>query len=359
MSEKFIKTAALTGGGTAGHCVPALAVADELKKRGYKCVYIGSENGMEKKLVQEKGYDYYGVPCAKLERKLTLKNLCVPFTLLKGVSAARRLLKEIKPDVVFSKGGYVSLPTALAAAELKIPVALHESDLTPGLANKIALKKASVFLTGFKTTAEEYPRAVFTGSPLRKELFARVNAAEAKKEFGFCGDKKVLLVIGGSQGAAALNDVTRKTLDELLKKYFVLHACGKGKKSGIKKDGYLEVEYIADMAKAYAAADICVTRGGANALSEIIALKKPALCVPLPKKNSRGDQIVNADYYRKRGTLVVLYEERLTANSFLAAIENVDKHSDALRLACGKRPIVNPTEKIADEIEKLTRQNRV
>ena len=355
MSEKFTKTAVLTGGGTAGHCIPALAVAEELKRRGYKCEYIGSENGMEKKLAKEKGLPYHGVPCAKLERRLALKNLVVPFTLLRGISAARKALEKIKPAVVFSKGGYVSLPTVLAAAELKIPVALHESDLTPGLANKIALKKASVLLTGFKTTAEEYPRAVFTGSPLRKELFARVNVAQAKREYGFNGDKKVLLIIGGSQGAGAINDITRKTLDELLKNYFVLHASGKGKKSDVKKDGYFETDYITDMAKAYALADICVTRGGANALSEIVALKKPALCIPLPKKNSRGDQIDNANYYLKRSAINVLYEENLTAQSFLSAIKNTDKYSGTLRIACGKCAIENPVQKIADEIDKIAR----
>ena len=350
------KIAVLTGGGTAGHCLPALAVGDELKKRGFTCVYVGSENGVEKKLAGEKGLEYHAVPCAKLERRPTLKNLTVPVTLLRGIAAAEKTLEQIRPAVVFSKGGYVSLPVVIAAKRLNIPVALHESDLTLGLANKISLKYATVLFTGFKDTALEYPKAIFTGNPLRRELSAARDKSAIRKKYGFTEDKKVLFAFGGSQGAGTINELVRKNLDELLKTFYVLHACGRGKLADVKKDGYIQTEYVSDMGEVYAISDVIVTRAGANALAEIVAMKIPALAIPLPKKNSRGDQIDNAKYYNKKGAINVLYEENITSQSFLSSVYETLKHGDNLKSNCKKCIPGDPAAAIADKLVEISLQ---
>ena len=250
----------LTGGGTAGHCIPCLSLLPELEKSFDKIYYVGSENGVEKKLATDAGLTYFSVPCVKLVRKLTLKNLAVPFTLVKGVTEAKKLLEKIRPDVVFSKGGYVALPVCLAAEKLKIPTVLHESDLSLGLANRLARKKATLLLTGFGQTAENYPRAVFTGNPLRRELLQKRDRRAIIDKYGFKEQKPVLLVIGGSQGAGKINDALRNSLDKLLENFCILHIAGKNKTSGIKRDGYYETEYVSDMGAAFAAADVCVSR---------------------------------------------------------------------------------------------------
>ena len=307
----------LTGGGTAGHCIPCLSLLPELEKSFDKIYYVGSENGVEKKLATDAGLTYFSVPCVKLVRKLTLKNLAVPFTLAKGVTEAKKLLEKIRPDVVFSKGGYVALPVCLAAEKLKIPTVLHESDLSLGLANRLARKKATLLLTGFGQTAENYPRAVFTGNPLRRELLQKRDRRAIIDKYGFKEQKPVLLVIGGSQGAGKINDALRNSLDKLLENFCILHIAGKNKTSGIKRDGYYETEYVSDMGAAFAAADVCVSRAGANALAELVALKIPTLAVPLPKGNSRGDQEENAAYYARRGAIRVLEEKNLTTDTFI------------------------------------------
>lgn len=340
----------LTGGGTAGHCIPCLSLLPELEKSFDKIYYVGSENGVEKKLATDAGLTYFSVPCVKLVRKLTLKNLAVPFTLAKGVTEAKKLLEKIRPDVVFSKGGYVALPVCLAAEKLKIPTVLHESDLSLGLANRLARKKATLLLTGFGQTAENYPRAVFTGNPLRRELLQKRDRRAIIDKYGFKEQKPVLLVIGGSQGAGKINDALRNSLDKLLENFCILHIAGKNKTSGIKRDGYYETEYVSDMGAAFATADVCVSRAGANALAELVALKIPTLAVPLPKGNSRGDQEENAAYYARRGAIRVLEEKNLTTDTFIKEIFSTYAQKDSLKKACAKTGIVDANETIADRI---------
>lgn len=351
MSEKTI---VLTGGGTAGHCLPCIALLPTIKKYFRKIYYVGREEGIEKRLAEEAGVEYYGVPCVKLERKLTLKNLGIPFTLLKGISEAKKLLEKLKPDVVFSKGGYVALPVALAAEKLNIPTVLHESDMSLGLANKLAVKKATALLCGFKPLSYEYPRAVFTGNPIREELLKKRDNKAIIRGFGFNEAKPVLLVFGGSQGAEAINEIVIKTIDDLLKNFSVLHLTGKNKRTNIKKDGYYEAEYLSDMGAAFSVADVCVSRAGANALNELIALKIPTLAIPLPKGNSRGDQEQNADYYRRYGAIRTLSEPEMTKDVFIKEIFATYASAEQLKRNAEKCLSPNANERIAEEIVKAS-----
>ena len=252
-----MKKIVLTGGGTAGHVTPNIALIPELKKAGYEIYYIGSYEGIEKKLIEKLGIPYYGISSGKLRRYIDLKNISDPFKVLKGFAQARKLLKKIKPDVVFSKGGFVSVPVVVAAKSRKIPCIIHESDMTPGLANKICIPSATKVCCNFPETVKSLPadKAVLTGTPIRQELLN--GSKEAAREFcGFTDDKPVLMVIGGSLGAASVNENIRKILPELLKEFQVIHLCGKGKMDESLKDtkGYVQYEYIkqelADLAEA-------------------------------------------------------------------------------------------------------------
>lgn len=355
MNKKNRNVIVLTGGGTAGHCIPCLALLPILKKHFDDIVYIGSENGIEKKLANEKGLDYHSVACIKLERRLTIKNLAIPFTLLKGIKEAKKILTELSPSVVFSKGGYVSLPVAIAAANLNIPVSLHESDLSLGLANRIASKYADVVCTGFQSTAEDIKNGVFTGNPLREELLNKRADRAIYDKLNLDKTKRTLLVFGGSQGAEKINETLYSALDELLKSYNIIHAAGKGKLRDIKKKGYYGVEYLTDIGTAFSIADVCVSRAGANALAETVALKIPTVAIPLPKGNSRGDQEENAAYYENRGAIRVIKESELTAKKMIREIETAYKTRDGLKKHCEKCIPLSPNLKIVDEIIKITR----
>ena len=306
-------TVILTGGGTAGHCVPNIALIPYLKKNFDSIVYIGSKNGIEKKLVKDQNIPYYEIETVKLIRSFTLKNLTIPFKLLKGIRESKKIIEKIKPDVIFSKGGYVALPVVMSAKNKKIPVISHESDFSLGLANKISARYSKSVLTSFPETAEKIKNGLFVGTPIRHELFS-VDKNTALKKFGFSGAKPILLITGGSLGAKAINGAVRSALDELLKIFDVLHICGKGNVNGsIKKDGYVQTEF-ADMKYAYAAADVCVSRAGSNTVFELLSLEIPSLLIPLPKTASRGDQILNAEYFKKKGAFDVLYQEQLSTN---------------------------------------------
>lgn len=346
------KTVILTGGGTAGHCLPCIALLSSLKKHFRKIYYVGREDGVERRIAEDAGLTYFDVPCVKLERKLTLKNLSVPFTLAKGVNASKRLISELQPDVVFSKGGYVALPVTLAAEKLKIPTVLHESDMSLGLANRLAVKKAAALLCGFKPLSYEYPRAVFTGNPIRAELFEKRDRKAIMRDFGFNEAKPVLLVFGGSQGAESINEITVKSLDDLLKNFSVLHVTGKNKRTDEVKNGYAEREYLSDIGAAFSIADVCVSRAGANALNELIALKIPTLAVPLPKGNSRGDQEQNAEYYRRLGAIRTLDEADMTKENFIKEIFATYANAEQLKRNAEKSIVPLANEKIVEEILK-------
>ena len=323
MSKKIV----LTGGGTAGHITPNIALLPELEKAGYEVFYIGSYDGMEKRLMADYHIPYYGIATGKFRRYFDLKNFSDPFRVLKGFSEARKILKELQPDVVFSKGGFVSVPVVRAAASLKIPCVIHESDMTPGLANKLCLSSASKICCNFPETLKSLPegKAVLTGSPIRQELLSG-NKIAAMDMCHFTSDKPVILVIGGSLGAVAVNNAVREALPELLKDFQIIHLCGKGKMDESLKDveGYCQFEYIKnELRNLFALADIVISRAGANAICELLALHKPNLLIPLSANASRGDQILNARSFERQGFSLVLEEEQLTKETLLNAVKTL------------------------------------
>jgi len=311
-----MKKILFTGGGSAGHSVPNAALIEKLKDK-YELFYIGT-NKIEKEIIAPSNIPYYEIECPKIERDKPLKNLSVPRRLNKATAQCRDILEKIKPDLVFSKGGYVSVPVIMAAKKLRIPSLTHESDLSLGLANRINAKKCLKVLTSFPETAEKIKNGKYTGSPIREELFLS-DRKQALARFGFNGDKPVLLVFGGGSGSAAINSALRENLSTLARKYRILHICGKGNVMQNNIAGYIQREYERDMGAAYACADLVVARAGANTVFECIALKKKTLFIPLENKASRGDQVANAEYFAERKLCAVLRERELS--SFYKALE--------------------------------------
>ena len=358
-----MKKIILTGGGTAGHVTPNIAMLPRLREMGYEISYIGTYDGIEKKLIEDAGIPYYGISSGKLRRYFSLRNFSDPFRVMKGFRQAKKLMKKLQPDVVFSKGGFVSVPVVLAAERRKIPVVIHESDMTPGLANKIALPKATKICCNFPETAESFPEGVatVTGTPIRQELFN----GDPEKAFSFCGfteKKPTLLVIGGSTGSAAVNAAVWDALDELLKEYNVIHICGQDKMDESKVNaavwdaldellkeynvihicgqdkmdesksdlpGYKEFEYVKkELADLFALSDLIISRAGANAICELLALRKPNILIPLSKAQSRGDQILNARSFEKSGYSKVIEEEELTRDTLIEAVHETIREKD-------------------------------
>ncbi len=327
-----MKKIVLTGGGTAGHVTPNIALLPRLKEADFEVHYIGSYEGIEKKLIEDMGIPYYGISSGKLRRYFDVKNFSDPFRVVKGFGEASRILKKIQPDVVFSKGGFVAVPVVLAAKKNHIPAIIHESDMTPGLANKLCIPAASKVCCNFKETFELLPegKAVLTGTPIRKELFegSRTKAAE------FCGldaDRPTILVIGGSSGSVVINNIVRESLDDILKKFQLIHLCGKGNLDErlTGKPGYVQFEYISkELRDLFALSDLVISRAGANAICELLALKKPNILIPLSRAASRGDQILNAKSFKKNGFSYVIEEEELSTASLLNAIRDVSAHKE-------------------------------
>ena len=322
-----MKRIILTGGGTAGHVTPNIALLPRLKELGYDIQYIGSYTGIEKELIEPFGIPYHGISSGKLRRYFSVQNFTDPFRVLKGFREAHKLIRQLKPDVIFSKGGFVSVPVVLAGKRCKVPVIIHESDMTPGLANKIAIPSAAKVCCNFPETLKSLPegKAVLTGSPIRQELLSG-NKIAAMDMCHFTSDKPVILVIGGSLGAVAVNNAVREALPELLKDFQIIHLCGKGKMDESLKDveGYCQFEYIKnELRNLFALADIVISRAGANAICELLALHKPNLLIPLSANARRGDQILNARSFERQGFSLVLEEEQLTKETLLAAVKNL------------------------------------
>ncbi len=339
-------TIILTGGGSAGHCTPHLALLPYIKNYFNKIYYIGSNDGIEKSIIENVGIPYYAVPCAKLKRKICASNLCLPIKVLSGISKAGAIIDKLKPDVVFSKGGYVSVPTVIAAKRRKIPVIAHESDYTVGLANKITSRCCKKVLTSFPETAKTLKNGEYIGSPIRNSLYM-VDKNAAKRSFDFEGKKPVLLITGGSLGSRAINEVVYKSLDNLLKKYDVIHICGKGNKSEITKKGYYQVEFMQNVENAFAISDVCVSRAGSNACFELLSLKIPCVFIPLPKGESRGDQVLNAKYFKNLGLASVLEQNKITASSFEKEIDDAYENRLNLKKNFALHPIVDKSRQIS------------
>ncbi|MGI6117593.1 MAG: undecaprenyldiphospho-muramoylpentapeptide beta-N-acetylglucosaminyltransferase [Bilifractor sp.] len=336
-----MKKIVLTGGGTAGHVTPNIALIPGLLRRGYEISYVGSLNGIEKKLIEDIGIPYYGVSSGKLRRYIDVKNLSDPFRVIKGIGDSRRVLKKLDPDIVFSKGGYVAVPVVMAARLRKIPIIIHESDMTPGLANKMCFSSADRICCNFPETLKYLPpdKAIYTGSPIRAEL-KEGDAERAKAFCGFTNDKPVILSIGGSLGAVAINDCLRSIVPDLTKDFNIIHLCGKGNldRSLDAFQGYVQYEYISkELPDLFAIADLVISRAGANAISEIVALAKPNLLIPLPAGASRGDQILNAESFERQGFSMVLKQEDMNRETLMNAIHKLydtkDQYIESMKSA--------------------------
>ncbi len=351
-----MKKIILTGGGTAGHVTPNLALLPSLKELGYEIRYIGSYQGIEKRLIENAGIPYDGISSGKLRRYLDLKNLSDPFRVLKGYAQSLRLIKRYKPDVVFSKGGFVSVPVVLAARHYKIPTIIHESDMTPGLANKICIPSAAAVCCNFPETLKYLPegKAVLTGSPIRQELLTG-DRLSGLAYTHLDASKPVILVIGGSLGSVKVNTAVRQILPRLLEDYQVIHICGKGNldESLIGTRGYVQYEYVDSPLKhLFAAADLVISRAGANSICELLALHKPNLLIPLSAAASRGDQILNAASFAKQGFSKVLEEEALTDDTLYQAVTELYSKRADYRAAMEKSQLTNAIETITGLIEK-------
>lgn len=319
----------MTGGGTAGHVTPNIALMPKLKELGFEIQYMGTENGIERKLIEAEGIKYHIISSGKLRRYFDVKNFTDPFKVIKGVFDAKAIIKKEKPDILFSKGGFVSVPVVMGAYFNKIPIIIHESDITPGLANKLAMPYATKICVTFEEALQHVnkKKAVLTGSPIREDLF-KGSKIKAREFCGFKDKKPVILVTGGSQGSRIINSCIRESLNDMLKTYNVVHLCGKGNldRNYNLTEGYVQFEYIKDeLADLMQLADIVISRAGSNTIYELLALKKPNILIPLSAKASRGDQILNAKSFKKSGYSMVIEEEDLNP---LSLLEKINELSD-------------------------------
>lgn len=352
-----MKKIVLTGGGTAGHVTPNIALLPSLKEAGYEVAYIGSYEGIEKKLIKDFDIPYYGIATGKLRRYFDLKNFSDPFRIIKGYAEAKKILKEMKPDVVFSKGGFVAVPVVRAAADLKIPCVIHESDMTPGLANKLCIGPAKKICCNFPETLRNVPadKAVLTGSPIRSEL-TKGNKIAALEMCGFSANKPVVMVIGGSLGASSVNEVVREALPKLLEDFQVVHLCGKDKVDNLRLNvpGYKQFEYVkAELKDLFAMADVVVSRAGANAICELLALKKPNILIPL-SAGSRGDQILNAASFEEQGFSIVIKEDLLDCDYLVDKIQELYLNRNQYVENMNNSGQLNPIPKIMDILNEIT-----
>lgn len=345
------KTIVLTGGGTAGHVCPNINLSTELKKYFDKIVYIGTSNGIENKLIKtQTDYEYYSISAVKFTRKNLLKNISLPFKLSKSISEAKKILKKVNPSIIFSKGGYVSLPVVIASHKLKIPVISHESDISMGLANKVASKYSNLVCTNFEVTAKNNKKCIYTGSPLP---ISQLTKQEARIKLGIETTKPILLVTGGSQGAKAINDVIYKSLDQLTKNYYIIHLVGKGNyNKKIKSKDYKQIEFSNDIWTIFKASDFAISRAGANTISELLANKIPTIFIPLPKGISRGDQVDNSKYLEKLGVAKVIYQNELTPEKLQNTLKNLEIQSKNIISAIKKQNFTDGTYKIINLILK-------
>ncbi|HFQ6147539.1 TPA: undecaprenyldiphospho-muramoylpentapeptide beta-N-acetylglucosaminyltransferase [Staphylococcus aureus] len=321
---------AFTGGGTVGHVSVNLSLIPTALSQGYEALYIGSKNGIEREMIESQlpEIKYYPISSGKLRRYISLENAKDVFKVLKGILDARKVLKKEKPDLLFSKGGFVSVPVVIAAKSLNIPTIIHESDLTPGLANKIALKFAKKIYTTFEETLNYLPKekADFIGATIREDL-KNGNAHNGYQLTGINENKKVLLVMGGSLGSKKLNSIIRENLDALLQQYQVIHLTGKGLKDAqVKKSGYIQYEFVKeDLTDLLAITDTVISRAGSNAIYEFLTLRIPMLLVPLGLDQSRGDQIDNANHFADKGYAKAIDEEQLTAQILLQELNEMEQ----------------------------------
>lgn len=347
-----MKTIVLTGGGTAGHIMPNIALLSEIKKHFNKIYYLGASKSMEEDII--KNYPeitFIEIPTTKLVRKLTIKNLAIPFKLINAIYKTKKILKQINPNVIFCKGGFVSVPVAIAGKKCKIPVISHESDLSMGLANKIILKYAKNVCTTFEDTCKNNKKCICTGTPIRNQIF-NGNKNNIINKIKYDKTKPFLLFFGGSLGSKNINKLVENSVENLLKKYNIIHITGKNNKNNINLFGYNQFEFVNNIQDYFNIANIVITRGGANSLFELLALNKPMLIIPLSKAQSRGDQIENAEYFKRKKYAEVLREENMSPQLLEAKLDHIYKNINTITQNMKTANIKNANQKIVDIILK-------
>ncbi|MFA1819876.1 undecaprenyldiphospho-muramoylpentapeptide beta-N-acetylglucosaminyltransferase [Virgibacillus oceani] len=349
-----------TGGGTAGHVVVNLALIPAYLNKGWEVDYIGSIDGIERNLIEPlEGVTYHPISTGKLRRYMSKENLKDPFKVLKGTMQARKIIKKRKPAVIFSKGGFVSVPVVLAAKMQRVPAVIHESDYTPGLANKIAIPFARKVLATFSETMEYLPekKREYVGAVIREELFQ----GEKDKGLYFAGltgrRLPILLIMGGSAGSQKLNSIIRDNLQELLQSFQIIHICGKDNiDTSAYAAGYAQFEYVNEELKdIFAATDFVVSRAGSNAIFEFVALRIPMLLIPLSLKASRGDQIVNAKSFKEKQYALVLQEEELTEETLLSELEQLQNRAPVMIDKMENFKSEKARERVMDIIDEVQR----
>lgn len=344
----------MTGGGTAGHVTPNLALIPKLKEENFEIKYIGSNDGIEKEIITKNNIPFFGIACGKLRRYFDVKNFTDPFKIIKGIAQALVILSKEKPDVIFSKGGFVAVPVVIAASIKNIPVVAHESDITPGLANKLSAPFCNKLCVTFRESLNfvKGNKGVLTGSPIRKEILEG-DKNRGRKICNFIDQKEILFIMGGSLGSKIINDEIRKNLDMLLKEFNIIHICGKGNidEKYKNKEGYKQFEYVSEeLPDLMKAADYIISRAGANSIFEFLALKKPSLLIPLSKKASRGDQILNSKSFKKEGYSLMLEEEEITDGVLYNKILELKDKKEELISNMTKSQAKNGVEAIVEVI---------
>lgn len=346
----------LTGGGTAGHVMPHLALLNDFRKNFDQIVYVGSISGMEKDIIEkQKDIVYHGVETTKFVRKKLWRNLLIPFKLIKGIHQSKKIIKQEKPNVVFSKGGYVSLPVVIASKRCKVPVVAHESDLEMGLANKLSKPYCKVICTSFERTAQKCKKAVCTGSPIRTDMVK--SKAEAMKKLGIDTNKPILVITGGSLGSRFINNKVWSEIKDLTETFFVIHLTGKNNINDRYKNekDYKQIDFTMDMGSILSSADIVVSRAGSNTIFELAVMRKPMLLIPLPKGNSRGDQVDNAKYFNSQGIANFVTEDQLDSERLSKHILQTYKEKDKLISNLKKSKIEPGNKKILEIIMNNTK----
>lgn len=347
-----MKKIIFTGGGTAGHITPNLALIEYLKD--YEIYYLGS-NGMEKSILQNyPQVKFVEIPAVKFVRSLTPKNLLLPFKLIKSIKTTKKIIKQINPSLIFSKGGFVSIPVCLAGSKLNIPIITHESDLTIGLANKIIAKKAKYLCCSFKQTSDNYKKnSIYTGSPIRKKIL-QGNKTNIINKYKIPQNKPIILITGGSSGSKAINNIIWNNIDALCKKYTIIHLTGRNNLNNeIKKDNYIQIDFTNNIEDFFDACDMVISRAGSNTIFELLALKKTMLLIPLPKDQSRGDQILNAEDFYNKKIANMIYQENLNNKSLLEKINETINNKNTYKENMKKIEFTNGNDKII----KLIKEN--
>ena len=348
----------LTGGGTLGHVTPHLALLPDLKQHFDSIIYIGSHNGIEKEIIKKQNIKYYEITTTKFIRQKVFKNIFIPLKLIKAIIEAKKILKKEQPNIIFSKGGYVSLPVVFAAKSLKIPVIAHESDLKMGLANKLSKPSVNYVLTTFEKTAETLKnKGVYTGAPIRPDLIK--NKETCKQKLNIKTTKPVLVITGGSLGSKNINQKIRDELYSILQRFYVIHLTGKNNidKNLINVSGYQQIEFSSDIGTILSCADVVVSRAGSNTIFELAVMKKPMLLIPLPKGSSRGDQVDNAKYFNQLGYANFVTEEQLVSSRLFPLIESTLNDSKELIENLKNANITPGNKKILEIILKNTKKD--